>query len=200
VGWTAVPAPAGLLLLAGFCTMVAPSLWGLAGNPMVTEGVTPDMEAWVLTATLVATTAALALRHPGGRPFVTQPTPGLQAWLGAAAGSGMVIAMAPALAGVAGGTSFLGVLAAAFHTGFLPDVGWSAALGLIVAEEVLFRGVLAPRMGHGPSAAAWALAKAPLDPIAAVLSGLAVGTVGRVGGPVATIAMRLAWYAALAGG
>ncbi len=197
VGWTAVPVPAGLLVLTGFCTMVAPALWGLAGNPGVTEGVTPEMGTWALTAMLLATTTALALRHSGGRPFVELRRPGPKGWLGAAAGSAVLVVAAPALGLVAEGSSFLGVLASAFHTGFVPQVAWPAALALILAEELLFRGIMAPRMGHGPSAAAWALAKAPLDPVATLLSGVAVGTVGRTGGMIATVAMRLVWYVGL---
>jgi len=197
VGWTAVPMPAGLLVLTGFCTMVAPALWGLAGNPRVTEGVTPEMGTWALTTTLLATAAALALRHADGRPFVDRRMPGLKGWLGAAVGAAALVAAAPALGLVAEGSSFVGVVASAFHTGFVPLVAWPAALALILSEELLFRGIIAPRMGHGPSAAAWALAKAPLDPVAALISGIAVGTVGRVGGMVATVAMRLVWYVAL---
>ncbi len=198
VGWTAVPLPAGLLLISTFCTFVAPRLWGLAGNAAVTEDVTPDQGAWLLTATCLATLAVLLLRQHRAGPSIVQPPPTVRALVGVVAGAGLLVAAGPWLAPLADGGSFTGVLAEAFQTGLVPSVGLPAAVALIASEELLFRGVLAPRIGHGPAAAAWAIGKAPLDPVGAFLGGTAVGLVGRVGGPVATTVMRVGWFAGLA--
>lgn len=198
IGWTAVPLPAALLLLSTFCTFVAPRLWGLAGNAAVTEDVTPDQGAWLLAAICLSTLVVVLLRQHRAGPVIAQPPPSARGVVGAFAAAGLLVAAGPWLAPLADGGSFTGVLAEAFQTGLIPSVGVPAALALIASEELLFRGVLAPRIGHGPAAAAWAIGKAPLDPIGAFLGGSAVGLVGRAGGPAATIAMRVAWFAGLA--
>ncbi len=194
VGWTAVPAPAGLLLLTTFCTMVAPALWGLAGNAAVTADVTPESAALVAAGCMGVGFGALALRHTGGHPFLHLPVPPPLAWVGAAAGALFLAACDPILGLAADQSSLFGILAHGFHLALVPRVGAVAALALIASEELLFRGVLAPRMGHGPAAAAWAIAKAPLDPVAALLAGSAVGLVGRAGGAVASFVLRAAWW------
>ena len=95
---------------------------------------------------------------------------------------------------IAPADSFLGDAAARLVAAASP-AGWT--LGIVgvslIADEVLFRGWLPRMIGPVRSGIAFALVKAPLDPVGGALTAAILGLVGHRSGVLAAIGARVIW-------
>jgi len=191
-GWTGATLAAAGGALTLWTPLIGPELWRQAGNPGLTERLSIDVAVWGAAAALLGWATLRATQHLGDGPLLDLRRPRPAAWLGAAA-AGLVLGLSAAAFGaLTDPTSMIGALSVRLGDTFVPaGVGPAAAVALVVAEEVMFRGILARQTGAVPASTAWALVKAPLDPFAALVGGSLLAGVSRVGGLAASLLCRL---------
>jgi len=168
-----------------WAAVVGPKLWRLAGSPLRPGDALPTVAGGVGLGLLAA---VLHLRASCPR------SSGRSAWgLAALVGAGLALLdhLLPELS-VGGG---LQPALAGRPTSVLLAAGVGAA-----GQELLFRGVLAGRMGPWLAGLAWALVTRPLDPAMGVAGGLALGWCHHKGGLRASLLAHLLWLALSAWG
>lgn len=174
-----------------------PVVFAQVGDPVMAARIDPTMAVWAVSAlTGWATAVGLAAERIGS----TRPT---FRWRGL-------------LLGVPGGVALwaIGEVSARMQTS---DTGWIAmfqertrdlaaplahglapTLLLLLADELLFRGVLQRRIGPWAGAACWWLVRLPFDPLLGLASGLGLAFLAQFGFTAPLIA-RLVWALLAAG-
>jgi hypothetical protein len=199
-GWTGAVTAAAAGALVCWTPLLGPELWRQAGNAQLTEALSPSAGALGAAAGLAgwgllrAAGHALPLRtlFDLRRPSPTALATALLGGVGlAVASSGFAAFFDP--------TTVLGALSTRSAAALLPaGLPVLPGLVLLLAEELLFRGILAKQVGVAPASTAWAVVKAPLDPFAALVGGLTLGGASALGGLGAALLARLtAWSVAL---
>ncbi|MCA9567406.1 MAG: hypothetical protein KC656_06165 [Myxococcales bacterium] len=182
--WAAIPD--GALAAALWASLLpGPVLWGWAGNPQMTALLHP-WRGLVAGSVMLLTMGVIRFvraHDPRMLPRVGRPA------LTTLAAAGVVWASWH-LPGLPVQNPWLVEAAARLDLGLAP-VSLAAPL-VLVAQELWFRGWLQARAGLVPAALAFTVAIAPLDPLAGLVTGLALGWVAREGVLPALVARSIA--------
>lgn len=188
--WRAVPD--ALLVGALWASMLpGPVLWGWAGNPQMTELLSPHRGLVAGAAMLGVMAVVRTVRElsPDRLPSLGRPS-------GEAPVAGLVVYAAWWLPTWSFDNPWIQLASDRLELGLYPT---GAALLLVVAsQELWFRGWLQKRAGWIATALAWTVAIAPLHPLAGLVSGFTLGWVARKGLVNAVLARLFAVLAAWA--
>lgn len=192
-GWTGAVLAAAGAAVALWTPLVGPELWRQAGNPGLTEALSPTAGALGAASALIGWTLLRAGNHTTAwSSFLDVQRPPPTAWAHAVVGGLLLGLASQAFGGFADPGTLQGALAHRLDLALLPaGLPLGGALALLVAEELFFRGVLPKQLGAGPASAAWAVVKAPLDPFGALVGGVTLGAVSARGGLLASLLARL---------
>lgn len=183
--------------LAWMAPILTPILWAAAGNPAIPEQLPPSRGVIAGALGLLAIVAVRTARDPEPREVLGLRPASRAAW-------GLALAVAVGLALVTPVTELWSLsgsplgdmarlrLSAALNPGW---AGLGALVLVAVADEVLFRGILARTAGPLAAVWVWTLVKAPLEPVQGLLTGaMLTGLVHVSGGSVGpAIAARIGW-------
>ncbi|MBW1877734.1 MAG: ABC transporter permease subunit [Deltaproteobacteria bacterium] len=186
--------------LSWWAPLIAPMLWGVAGNPVITETLPrgPGVVAGATALLLMSVVRAGRAETPWQDLGLTRPPP--KTWLLAAV-VGVAIAFTAAVSGMVPlpNTALLSAARIRLAAGLQPLwVGVPGFLLCITAQELLYRGWLLRMVGPALATLVFVLVHGPLDPIRALLVGgsLAAITVAAKGSVLPALLARLVWAAA----
>jgi len=188
---------AAVAALAWWAPLVGPVLWGLAGNPLVTEGLAraPGVRAASLALWLMTLVRAARVLDPRTDLGLTPARPA--AW-GMALVAGVALATTPVLSTLVALPDGVFLAAARPRLDVALHPEWVGPLGLLLAigaQEVLFRGWLQRLVGPFFGTLAFVVVTGPLAPGQAFVVGATLAAVTHLAGGsvLPAIAARLVW-------
>lgn len=196
----------GVAVVLWWLTVAGGSVWTAGPDGIATEMVQPIARTEMVGGVALLACAAITIARDANRrraakgpcfcaPVTVAVTLAVAAAL-AASGSLPVLQATPALPAV--GTMLERIRQAALPTAPHAWNGKLLAAGLlsILGQAVLFRSVVAKRLGWVTASVLWGMAVSPWSPWNAMPASLALGALAQGGGWVAALAAHAAWAAA----